>query len=78
MKRRTRSATLWEKRIPSTGNSKIPEVGTQSAYSRHSQKAACLEWSKEPAQKRAYELRLEVRVVFYVWWETTGVFWTGQ
>lgn len=29
---------------------------------------------KEPDHKRAYELRLEIRIVFYVWWETIDVF----
>lgn len=70
MKGRTSSATLWEKRIPHTGNikSKGPEMGTQSACSgtarrQHGWNGA----SKEPDHKRAMnELRLEVEIVFYV------------
>lgn len=80
MKWRTSSATLREKKIPCTGSikSKDPEVGTHqhiggAARRRYAWNGA----SKESDLKRAYELRLEVRIVLFVM-ETIRVFWIGK
>lgn len=57
---------------------KDPEVGTQHVGGTVRRQYTWNGLNKEPDPKGAYELRLEVTIVFYMWWETTGVFWIGK